>query len=330
MRTPETGPAARGDNRVMLLGPHEVDLFEDARARLEAIAYRLLGSANDAEDAVQDTFLRWQAADREQVRTPEAWLTRVLTNLCLNHLTSARARRETYIGQWLPEPVLTGDRMLGPADTIEQRESVSMAVLMLLERLSPHERAVYVLREAFGYSHAEIAEIVNLTEPNCQQIYRRAKQHLSTGRSRTEVDRATAHRIAAEFLAATAGGEIEPLVGMLTDDATGIADGGGVLPARRTSIGGALAVARYLRGLFRPTEHKRGWVGGSPALYAGVVNGDPAILAQVDDRLVGVIMLESTPDGITAVHIHANPGKLDRLSRAWAVAEHNEPLLEAW
>ncbi|WP_067676917.1 RNA polymerase sigma factor SigJ [Nocardia miyunensis] len=314
----------------MLLGPDEVDLFEGSRARLEAIAYRLLGSASDAEDAVQDTFLRWQAADREQVRSPEAWLTRVLTNLCLNHLTSARARRETYVGQWLPEPVLTGDPMLGPADTAEQRESVSMAVLVLMERLSPQERAVYVLREAFGYAHAEIAEIVNLTEPNCQQIYRRAKQHLSDGRSRTEVDRASAHRIAAEFLAATAGGEIEPLVGLLTADVTGIADGGGVVPARRTPIGGALAVARYLRGLLRPSEHKRGWVGGVASLYDGVVNGDPAILAQVGERVAGVLVLEATPAGITAVRIHANPGKLDRISRAWAAAEHDEPLLEAW
>ncbi|WP_067893530.1 RNA polymerase sigma factor SigJ [Nocardia vaccinii] len=314
----------------MLLGPHEVDLFEESRARLEAIAYRLLGSASDAEDAVQDTFLRWQAADRDRVHSPEAWLTRVLTNLCLNHLTSARARRETYAGQWLPEPVLSGDRMLGPADTVEQRESISMAVLMLMERLSPHERAVYVLREAFGYSHAEIAEIVNLTEPNCQQIYRRAKQHLGAGHTRTEVDRATAHRIAAEFLAATAGGEIEPLIGMLTADVTGIADGGGALPARRTPIGGALAVARYLRGLFRPSEHKRGWVGGTATLYAGVVNGDPAILAQVGDQLVGVIVLDSTSDGIAAVCIHANPDKLGRIARAWATVDRGEPLLDIW
>ncbi|MQY21990.1 sigma-70 family RNA polymerase sigma factor [Nocardia macrotermitis] len=314
----------------MPLGSHEIDVFEDARARLEAIAYRLLGSASDAEDAVQDTFLRWQAADHEQIRTPEAWLTTVLTNLCLNQLTSARARRETYVGQWLPEPLLTDDAMLGPADTVEQRESVSLAVLTLMERLAPRERAVYVLREAFGYPHAEIARIVNLTEPNCQQLYRRAKQHLGAGVSRTEVDRDAARRIAAEFLAATAGGAIEPLIGLLTGEVTGVADGGGVLPARRTPIGGALAVARYLRGLFRPTDQKRGWVGGAPALYADVVNGDPAILAQVGDRIAAAIVLESTPGGITAVRIHANPAKLDRLTRAWAATTHEEPLVAAW
>src|SRR3954447_1362982 len=168
----------------MLLGPREVDLFEGSRARLEAIAYRLLGSASDAEDAVQDTFLRWQAADRELIETPQAWLTKVLINLSLNQLTSAQVRRETYVGTWLPEPVLAGDRMLGPLDTAEQRESVSMAVLTLLERLSANERVVYVLREAFGYSHGEIGEILGLSESNCQQIYRRAKQHVAAERAR--------------------------------------------------------------------------------------------------------------------------------------------------
>lgn len=129
-----------------MLLTREAELFESSRSRLEAIAYRMLGSAGEAEDAVQETYLRWQAADREYVRTPEAWLTKVLTNLCLNQLTSARARRETYVGQWLPEPVLAGDPILGPADTVEQRESVSIAMLTLMERLTANERAVYVLR----------------------------------------------------------------------------------------------------------------------------------------------------------------------------------------
>jgi RNA polymerase sigma factor (sigma-70 family) len=150
----------------MSVSSREVALFEDSRPRLEAIAYRMLGSASDAEDAVQDTFLRWQAADREHVETPAAWLTKVLTNLCLNQLTSARARRETYVGMWLPEPLLPGDRMLGPLDTAEQRESVSMAMLTLMERLSARERAVYVLREAFGYPHTEIAGVLDITEAN--------------------------------------------------------------------------------------------------------------------------------------------------------------------
>ena len=314
----------------MGLSADEVELFERSRGRLEAIAYRLLGSASDAEDAVQDTFLRWQAADREYVETPEAWLTKVLTNLCLNQLTSARARRETYVGMWLPEPVLAGDRMLGPVGTVEQRESVSMAVLTLMERLSGQERAVYVLREAFDYSHGEIAEILDLTESNCQQIYRRAKQHVATDRARTEADEAAARRIVEEFLAAAASGETERLIRLLTDDAMGAGDGGGKIPARSTPIIGALAVARFLRGMFKPTNVKRVIVGGSPAMYAEVVNGEPALVIVVGDRVFGVLSLDMTSDGVAAVHIQVNPDKLERVTRQWAASDHGEPVLDAW
>ncbi|WP_185907421.1 sigma-70 family RNA polymerase sigma factor, partial [Streptomyces calvus] len=148
--------------------------FEAGRDRLASLAYRLLGSAADAEDAVQDAFLHWQAADRQRIAVPEAWLTKVVTNLCLDRLRSARARRERTAGAWLPEPLLDGDPMLGPADTFEQRESVSLAVLTLMERLSPLERAVYLLREAFSYSHAEIADILDITESASQQHLHRA------------------------------------------------------------------------------------------------------------------------------------------------------------
>src|SRR6478609_11571214 len=165
----------------MALTMNDMDRFKASMPRLEAIAYRLLGSASDAEDAVQDTFLRWQAADIGRIEVPEAWLTKVLTNLCLNQLTSARARRETYVGQWLPEPLLGGDAMLGPADTAEQRESVSYAVLTLLERLTPVERAVYVLREAFGHPHREIAAILDIGEAHSQQILHRARRHVADG-----------------------------------------------------------------------------------------------------------------------------------------------------
>src|SRR4051795_6214573 len=173
----------------------DVERFEAFRSRLEAIAYRLLGSAAEAEDVVQETFLRWQAADVDRVEVPEAWLTKVLTNLCLNQLTSARARRETYVGRWLPEPLLAEDPMLGPAETAEQREAVSYAVLTLLERLSPNERAVYVLREAFDYPHREIAEILGITEAASQQIFHRAKKHVTDGKGRLEIDRDAARRI---------------------------------------------------------------------------------------------------------------------------------------
>src|SRR5918998_2708725 len=186
----------------MPLTSDDVDRFELSRPRLEAIAYRMLGSASEAEDAVQETFLRWQAADRDGIEVPEAWLTRVLTNLCLNQLASARARRETYVGQWLPEPLLAGDPMLGPAETAEQRESVSYAVLTLMERLTPNERSVYVLREAFDYPHREIAEMLDITEAASQQIFHRAKKHVAYGKARREIDRAAAKRIVEEFLTA--------------------------------------------------------------------------------------------------------------------------------
>lgn len=314
----------------MPLHTYEADLFESSRGRLEAIAYRLLGSAGDAEDAVQDTFLRWHAADRERIETPEAWLTKVLTNICLNQLTSARARRETYVGQWLPEPVLAGDRMLGPADTAEQRESVSLAVLVLMERLSPNERAVYVLREAFGYAHREIGEILDLTESNCQQIHRRAKQHLTTDRARAEVDAAAARKVVEEFLTAALSGDTEPLIRLLTDDAVSVADGGARVRARRTPVIGALGIARYLRGLFRPGPAKRAHVGGSAVLHAAVVNGAPAILIAGGERILGVMCLAATPDGVEAIHIQVNPDKLERITRQWAAAGPHRAVTEIW
>ncbi|MEV4513454.1 RNA polymerase sigma factor SigJ [Dactylosporangium sp. NPDC049525] len=314
----------------MALTSGDVERFEAARPRLEAIAYRLLGSAGDAEDAVQETFLRWQAADAERIEVLEAWLTKVLTNLCLNQLTSARARREVYVGQWLPEPLLAGDPMLGPADTAEQRDSVSYAVLTLMERLAPNERAVYVLREAFGYPHREIAGILDITEAASQQIFHRARQHVAEGRPRTEIDEAAARRVVEEFLAAATSGRTEPLVRLLTGDATSIGDGGGKVPARATAFEGALAVARFLRGLFRPGEAKRAVAGGSPEVYASTANGDPAVVAVVDGRVIGVMCLEVTAEGIVALRNQVNPDKLVRATARWAVTEHGKPLFNAF
>ncbi|MFD7434837.1 RNA polymerase sigma factor SigJ [Streptomyces sp. NPDC059861] len=314
----------------MALTVNDVDRFVASRPRLEAIAYRLLGSASEAEDAVQETFLRWQAADTGRIRVPEAWLTKALTNLCLNQLTSARARREAYVGQWLPEPLLAGDPMLGPADTAEQRESVSYAVLALLERLSPGERAVYVLREAFDYPHREIAEILDLTEAASQQIFHRAKKHLADGKARSEIDAAAARRVVDEFLAAATSGETEPLVRLLTQDAVAIGDGGGKIPARAKAFEGALAVAKFMRGLFKPAKAKRDMVGGSPEVHVTTSNGGPAIVAVLDGRVVGVMCLEITADGIAAFRNQVNPDKLERATRRWAAEDHGRPLFHAF
>lgn len=314
----------------MTLTADDVERFEAARPRLEAIAYRLLGSAAEAEDAVQETFLRWHAADVDRIEVPEAWLTKVLTNLCLNQLASARARRETYVGQWLPEPLLAGDPMLGPADTAEQRESVSYAVLTLLERLSPKERAVYVLREAFDYPHREIAEILDITESASQQTFHRAKKRVAEGKARIEIDEAAARRIVAEFLAAATSGRTEPLVRMLTEDAIAIGDGGGKVPARARAFEGAAAVAKFLWGLFKPSDAKRAIAGGTTEVYAWTANGDPAVVAVVAGRVVGVMCLEVTAEGIAAVRSQVNPDKLERATALWAATDHGKPLVKAF
>ncbi|MGW4632787.1 RNA polymerase sigma factor SigJ [Nocardia sp. NPDC004415] len=307
----------------------EVDLFENSRPRLEALAYRLLGSAGDAEDAVQETYLRWQAADREYIETPEAWLTKVLSNLCLNQLTSARARRETYVGQWLPEPVLAGS-MLGPADTVEQRDSVSIAMLTLMERLTARERVVYVLREAFGYSHHEVADLLDITEANCQQVYRRAKQHLSTERARIEVDEAAARRIVAEFLAAAASGQTETLVALLTDDASIIGDGGGFIPTLNRPLFGAERIARFVRLAIKPSNSTWAAFGDKPTMYAALANGMPALVLVSGERVVAMVILDVTAEGIAAVHAHANPAKLAYADRQWAARTPGNPLPDMW
>lgn len=311
----------------MPLTTADVDRFELSRRRLEAIAYRLLGSVDESHDVVQETFLRWQAADVDRIEVPEAWLTKVLTNLCLNHLGSARVRREAYVGQWLPEPLLGGDPLLGPAEIAEQREAVSYAVLTLIQRLAPKERAVYVLREAFDYPHREIAEILDITEAASQQILHRAREHVAVPPNRPAVDAAAAQRIVEEFLAAATSGQTDELVRLLTKDATAIGDGGGKVPARTGGYAGAVAVARFLAGLFRPGAAKRATVGGPPEIYAWTANGDPAVVAVVDGRVVAIMCLEVTAAGITACRTQANPDKLRRATQLWAITDHGGPLL---
>ena len=305
----------------------DVERFELSRPRLQAMAYRLLGSAAEAEDVVQETFLRWHAAQVDRIDVPEAWLAKVLTNLCLNQLTSARARRETYVGRWLPEPLLAGDPMLGPADTAEQREAVSYAVLTLMERLSPNERAVYVLREAFDYPHRDIAAMLDITEAASQQTYLRAKKRVTTARSRHAIDRAAAERIVEEFVAAATSGQPDELVRLLGKDAIAIGDGGGKVPARAKGFEGAVAVAKFVWGMFKPSGAKRAIVGGSPEIYASTANGEPAVVVVVEGRVVAITCLEVTAEGITACRTQANPDKLQRATEQWAAADNGEPLL---
>ncbi|MET9450676.1 sigma-70 family RNA polymerase sigma factor [Streptomyces cinerochromogenes] len=308
----------------------DTPLFEAGRNRLASLAYRLLGSAADAEDAVQDAFLHWQAADRQLIKVPEAWLTKVVTNLCLDRLRSARARRERAVGAWLPEPVLDGDPMLGPADTYEQRESVSLAVLTLMERLSPLERAVYVLREAFSYSHAEIAAILDITESASQQHLHRARRRITAARrGGGEVDPASARSVVEEFLAAAASGRTERLVALLTDDATAVSDGAG-LTEKLMRYDTAQRVAAVARAGFTPTPAKRRLAGGTPALHYALVNGAPAILFVVGDQVVGVVTFDLAGGRIATVRGIAAPARLTRLAEAWRQHEPATPLVTRW
>ncbi|RRR98490.1 sigma-70 family RNA polymerase sigma factor [Glycomyces terrestris] len=313
----------------MALTPREVEQFEAARPRLGAIAYRMLGSATEAEDAVQDVFLRYAAVDRAGLRSADAWLTKALTNLCLDRLSSGRARRERSFGQWLPEPVLDGDPMLDPAETAEQRESVSLAMLVLYERLQPLERAVYVLREAFSHSHREIAGILDITEAASQQHLHRARRRIGTVDREERLDAAAARRVAEAFLAAATSGDKGRLIALLRDDATAIGDGGAV-PTIPRAYRGAERIAAYLRGIAVPTPVKRRLLGGAPAIHAAVVNGSPALVAVVDGTAVAAMALTVANGKIAAVLSYADPGKLSYLNRQWRAEAPEPPLVDAW
>ncbi|MFF5489861.1 sigma-70 family RNA polymerase sigma factor [Streptomyces virginiae] len=303
--------------------------FEASRSRLASLAYRLLGSAADAEDAVQDAFLHWQAVDRQRIKVPEAWLTKVVTNLCLDRLRSAQARRERAAGAWLPEPLLDGDPMLGPADTFEQRETVSLAVLTLMERLSPFERAVYILREAFSYGHAEIAEILDITESASQQHLHRARRHITTARRGGELDPAAARRIVEEFLAAASSGRTERLVALLTHDASAISDGAG-LTKKLLQYDTPERIAAIARAGFKSTPAKQRLAGGVSEVHFALVNGAPALLFVPGGKVVGAVTFDITDGKIATVRGIAAPARLLRLADAWRQHEPDAPLITEW
>jgi RNA polymerase sigma factor (sigma-70 family) len=305
--------------------------FEASRNRLASLAYRLLGSAADAEDTVQDAFLRWQAADRDYVEVPEAWLTKIVTHLALDRLRSAKVRRERAVGTWMPEPLLDGDPMLGPADTVEQRESVTLAVLTLMERLSPVERAAYVLREAFAHSHAEIAGILGITESASQQHTHRARRRIAAAGTGTALDRSSARRIVEAFVDAASSGRTERLVALLTEDATGLSDGTGLVPAEKLiRYASPERIAGAVRAGFKPSPAKRRLAGGSPSIHAVLVNGSPAMLATLGDRVLGVVILEIRDGKIAGVRGIASSHRLGRLTERWRRQERDVPLIASW
>ncbi|WP_328612040.1 RNA polymerase sigma-70 factor [Amycolatopsis sp. NBC_00345] len=291
-------------NRPVEPGSAPVAEFERQRPRLFGLAYRMLGSAVDAEDVVQDVFLRWHGTEPGSVEVPAAWLVKVTTNLCLNRLGSAPVRRERYVGSWLPEPVLTPDSALGPMETAEQRETVSLAFLVLAERLAPGERAVFVLREAFGYSHREVAELVELSESNCRQLHSRARKRLSAARLPRSAGDVAGNRVLVErFLDAARGGDLAGLERMLAEDVTSVADGGGAPGVARLPVRGAAKVARYLATVTSRYAE-------SLTVSVHEVNGTPAVFGWSASTLLGVFVPEIADGRITGIRIVANPGKL--------------------
>lgn len=308
----------------------DADRFEASRSRLASLAYRLLGSAADAEDAVQETFLRWQAADRQRIEVPEAWLTKVTTHLCLDRLRSAPARRERSAGDWMPEPLLDGDPMLGPAETAEQRESVSLAVLLLMERLSPIQRAVYLLYEAFSYPHREVAEILDISESASQQHLHRARARVGSAqrRGRREVDPASARRLVEEFLDAAVSGRTDRLVSLLTDDATAVSDGAG-LTRRLLRYDTPDRIAAIARAGYAASPTQR-LAGGTAAIHYALVNGAPALLTVVGDQVLGAVTFDVEHGKIATVRGIAAPARLGRLSESWRHHVAGAPLLADW
>ena len=287
----------------------EVDAYRELRPLLFSIAYRMVGSVSEAEDLVQEAFLRFHraVAGGEEVASPKAWLSAVTTRLAIDHLRSARARRERYVGAWLPEPLVTSTEP-DAAEHAETADTLSLAFLVLLERLSPVQRAVFLLHDVFGYGYGEIAGLVGRSEDNCRQIAARARRHVEAGRPRFEASRRQRDELARRFLAALEEGDTEGLVGLLAGDAVFYGDGGGKAPAMTAPLHGAQRVARFLLGLAR-----RGAAVGI-RLRLAEVNGQPGLLTtDPEGRLVGVLGLDIVEGQVQTLRSMINPDKLRHL-----------------
>jgi RNA polymerase sigma-70 factor (ECF subfamily) len=287
----------------------EDDAYRELRPLLFSIAYRMVGSVSEAEDLVQEAFLRFHraVAGGEEVASPKAWLSAVTTRLAIDHLRSARARRERYVGAWLPEPLVTSTEP-DAAEHAETADTLSLAFLVLLERLSPVQRAVFLLHDVFGYGYGEIAGLVGRSEDNCRQIAARARRHVEAGRPRFEASRRQRDELARRFLAALEEGDTEGLVGLLAGDAVFYGDGGGKAPAMTAPLHGAQRVARFLLGLAR-----RGAAVGI-RLRLAEVNGQPGLLTtDPEGRLVGVLGLDIVEGQVQTLRSMINPDKLRHL-----------------
>jgi RNA polymerase sigma-70 factor (ECF subfamily) len=287
----------------------EGDAYRELRPLLFSIAYRMVGSVSEAEDLVQEAFLRFHrtVSGGEEVDSPRAWLAAVTTRLAIDHLRSARVRRERYVGAWLPEPLVTGNEPDAAAHA-EAADSLSLAFLALLERLSPVQRAVFLLHDVFGYGYDELAALVGKSEDNCRQIAARARRHVEAGRPRFEASRRQREELARRFFAAIEQGDTDGLVGLLAADAVLYGDGGGKAPALAAPVHGAVRVARFLVGLAR-----RGRAVGMGARPAEI-NGHPGLVTlDPEGRVLGVLALDIAEGRVQTVRSIVNPDKLRHL-----------------
>ncbi|MDX3452108.1 RNA polymerase sigma-70 factor [Streptomyces sp. ME02-8801-2C] len=283
----------------------EQDPYIEHRRLLFATAYRMLGSVTDAEDVLQDTWLSWSTTDHDAIRHPKAYLVRTVTNISLNRLTSARATRETYVGPWLPEPLLTSPDIAADA---ELADSVSTAMLVVLETLSPVERAVFLLREVFGYSHAEIAETLERPEPTVRQIAHRAREHVQARRPRFDADQARRRQVTAQFMKACAGGDLNAVMELLAPEVTAWSDGGGKVTAARRPLHGTDHVARWLVGFLAKPEL------AALTMEPAVINGELGVLATLGGHTVGALSFDLVDGRIQNLRFQVNPEKLSGLT----------------
>ena len=288
------------------------DVFTSERPRLFAIAYRMLGSASDAEDVLQDAWLRYRGADQSDIRSPKAFAMTIVTRLCLDRLKSARAARETYIGPWLPEPVLTGDDSR-PDLQVQRSETVTLAFLVLLEALSPEERAVFLLKDVFEYEHAEIAEMLGMSPANSRQLLRRAKLRLVERRPRLTGSPESRRAVAERFAQAFALGDSDALTALLAKDVGFWSDGGGKATAARRPLGGREQVLNFLLGVRRAAE-TAGFL-SQASLTVEEVNAEPAVVLRVRQQLESIFVVSVEGGTIAGIRVVRNPDKLAHIDR---------------
>ncbi len=284
------------------------DQYEQLRPLAFSIAYRMVGSVTEAEDLAQEAMLRFHRSD---VESPRAFISAVTTRLAIDHLRSARVRRETYVGPWLPEPLLT-DPAPGPGERAELADSLSQAFLVLLERLTPTERAAFLMREVFGHEYAEIGRMLARSEGSCRQLVSRARRHVDAERPRFEADTAKRQQLTARFIEAIEEGDTEGLTGLLAADAVFMSDGGGKATAARKQLHGAARVARVLVGIARSRVRLFDDV-GDRAVW---VNGQPGLILFENGHIGSVMALDIADGQVQAVRVMRNPEKMSHLDLA--------------